>query len=159
MATANKGVLAVTSPIQHKRGTSAMLEASNYVPAAGELVLATDTGEIRGGNGIDVWRDLPSGITLLNARLDKAEAVHEVVMSTRLTSKQIQQKYIELPSACDTDRMIRLYLCGMITEKGYDWEVSVKDGVEGVVIAWEGRGLEPLVLEGDNILVNYWERM
>ena len=155
MIITDKGVLALTAPIQHKRGTLSALTVSSYIPAAGEIIVATDTGDIRCGDGVHSWRDLPS----LNKRLDNLEAVHEVVLSTRLTSKQIQQKYMELPSACDADRAIRLYLCGMITEQGIDWEVCVKDGVDSAVISWDGRGLEPLVREGDKVLVNYWERM
>ena len=159
MATTNNSTLAVTSPIQHKRGTSAMLEASNYVPAAGELVLATDTGEIRGGNGIDVWRNLPSGINLLDKRLHDVETVHEVVLSITATNQLIQQKYIEMPKACDTHRIIRVYLCGLILQQGIDWEVDAKDDVNRLVIAWDGRRLEDLLCENDKLLVYYWERM
>ena len=46
--------------IQHKRGTTAALAASNYVPAAGEIVIATDTGEMRSGDGVNTWSNLPS---------------------------------------------------------------------------------------------------
>ena len=159
MANANKGTLAVKSPIQHRRGTSAMLEASNYIPAAGELVLATDTGEIRGGNGIDLWRDLPSGIKLLNKRLFDAETTHEVVMSVILTEEQVQQKYIEMPEACDTNRIIRVYLHGILLKQGIDWEVSVRDDVNKILIAWDGYTLEDLLHEADKLLISYFERM
>ena len=159
MATTNNSTLAVTSPIQHKRGTSAMLEASNYVPAAGELVLATDTGEIRGGNGIDLWRDLPSGIKLLNKRLFDAETTHEVVMSVILTEEQVQQKYIEMPEACDTNRIIRVYLHGIPLKQGIDWEVSVRNDVNKILIAWDGYTLEDLLHEADKLLISYFERM
>ena len=158
MAAISNGILTLTGAIQHRRGTSSALEASEYVPAAGEIIIATDNGEIRAGDGIHAWRDLPSGFSLLKARLDNTDAVHEVVMSTRLTSKQIQQKYLVIPEACDTDRVIRLYLCGLITEKGIDWDVSVDD-LGDSVISWDGRGLEALVREGDKVLLNYWERM
>ena len=60
MATFNEGVMTISGPIQHKRGTSAALAASNYVPAAGEIVIAIDTGEIRGGDGLHTWSNLPS---------------------------------------------------------------------------------------------------
>lgn len=59
MATITEGVMVLTSPIQHKRGTSAVLETSGYVPAAGEIVIATDTGEMRAGDGINTWANLP----------------------------------------------------------------------------------------------------
>ena len=60
MATFTEGVITISGPIQHKRGTSAALAASEYVPAAGEIVIATDTGEMRAGDGLHTWRDLPS---------------------------------------------------------------------------------------------------
>ena len=53
MATFNEGIMTLSGPIQHKRGTSAALAASNYVPAAGEIVIATDTGEMRSGDGVN----------------------------------------------------------------------------------------------------------
>ena len=60
MADFNRNVMTITGPIQHRRGTSAALEASTYIPAAGEIVIATDTGEIRSGDGINTWSNLPS---------------------------------------------------------------------------------------------------
>ena len=60
MATFNEGNMVITGPIQHKRGTSAALAASSYVPAAGEIVVATDTGEMKAGDGTHTWSALPS---------------------------------------------------------------------------------------------------
>ena len=60
MATFNEGTMILSGPIQHRRGTSAALAASNYVPAAGEIVIATDTGEMRSGDGVNTWSNLPS---------------------------------------------------------------------------------------------------
>lgn len=60
MATFSEGIMTLSGPIQHKRGTSAALAASNYVPAAGEIVIATDTGEMRSGDGVNTWSNLPS---------------------------------------------------------------------------------------------------
>lgn len=61
MATFNNGILDLSNgPLQHKRGTAAALAASSYVPAAGEFVGATDTGEIRVGDGTHTWAQLPS---------------------------------------------------------------------------------------------------
>ena len=60
MATINEGIMTISGPIQHKRGTSAALSASSYVPAAGEIVVATDTGEMRAGDGLHAWSNLPS---------------------------------------------------------------------------------------------------
>ena len=60
MATFNEGVMVISGPIQHKRGTSEALAASNYIPAAGEIVVAIDTGEMRAGDGSHTWSELPS---------------------------------------------------------------------------------------------------
>lgn len=61
MATfSNTGVLQLTGPVQVKRGTSAVLATSVYVPAAGEIIAAVDTGEVRIGDGTHPWAQLPS---------------------------------------------------------------------------------------------------
>ena len=60
MATITEGIMVLSSPIQHKRGTSAVLATSGYVPAAGEIIIATDTGEMRAGDGVNTWANLPS---------------------------------------------------------------------------------------------------
>ncbi len=59
MATINNGILELTGTIQHKRGTSAAWATTSYVPKAGELAIATDTGKIKVGNGTDNYNDLP----------------------------------------------------------------------------------------------------
>ena len=60
MATFSEGIMSFSGAIQHKRGTSAALTASGYVPAAGKIIIATDTGEIRSGDGVNTWANLPS---------------------------------------------------------------------------------------------------
>ena len=57
MAVNNSGILTLSGAIQHRRGTSSALEASGYVPASGEIIIATDTGELRSGDGIHTWND------------------------------------------------------------------------------------------------------
>lgn len=59
MATFSENVMSI-GIIQHKRGTSTALAAPNYVPAAGEIVIATDTGEMKSGDGTNTWSNLPS---------------------------------------------------------------------------------------------------
>lgn len=58
MQSINEGVLHLKKSLKYKRGISADLVLSEYVPAEGELVIATDTGELRYGDGINVWRNL-----------------------------------------------------------------------------------------------------
>lgn len=60
MATINSSVMTFNGPLQHKRGTSAALEASSYVPAAGEIICATDTGVIKAGDSVHTWSELPT---------------------------------------------------------------------------------------------------
>ena len=60
MATFENTKMTITGPIQHKRGTSAALQASDYIPAAGEIVVAYDTGEMKAGDGVKTWAQLPS---------------------------------------------------------------------------------------------------
>ena len=56
----NGTTLTITGPIQIKRGTEAVLTVSNYIPAAGELVGAKDTGVIKMGDGTKTWANLPA---------------------------------------------------------------------------------------------------
>ena len=60
MATFLNGVMSMSRVIQLKMGTAAALTASDYVPAAGELVGAIYTGELRIGDGIHTLGKLPS---------------------------------------------------------------------------------------------------
>ena len=60
MAEINEGVMTITGPIQHRRGTSTVLAVSDYIPAAGEIIVATDTGEMKAGDGTHTWAELPS---------------------------------------------------------------------------------------------------
>ena len=60
MANFNNNVMSISGPILHKRGTEAALNASDYVPAAGEIIVATDTGRIKAGDGVNTWANLAS---------------------------------------------------------------------------------------------------
>ena len=46
--------------VQLKRGMSSALAVSDYIPSPGEIVIATDTGEMRSGDGTHTWSSLPS---------------------------------------------------------------------------------------------------
>jgi hypothetical protein len=45
--------------IQIRKGTAALWSSVNPVLAEGELGLETDTGKIKGGNGVNDWNSLP----------------------------------------------------------------------------------------------------
>ena len=51
-------VLTSLNTFQLKRGTSAVLSASDYVPETGEVIAEIDTGQIKVGNGVDTWNNL-----------------------------------------------------------------------------------------------------
>ena len=88
MATFQNGVMSLNGHIINKHGTLAILEASNYVPSAGELIAATDTGQIRVGDGIHAWTNLPDKnsdeITSANSRITTLET-DNTSNGTRLT--------------------------------------------------------------------------
>ena len=91
MATINENTMTI-STIQHKRGTSAVLGASNYVPVAGEIIIATDTGEMKAGDGTHTWSQLPSydGTDIVNNYTETAtgkalDAVKGKDLNDRLT--------------------------------------------------------------------------
>ena len=60
MAIINNNIMTFDGRLQMKRGSKAALEASDYVPAAGEVIGATDTGEMKFGDGTHTWSELPS---------------------------------------------------------------------------------------------------
>ena len=60
MATINNNVMTFSGTLQHKRALSSVLAQSDYVPAAGEIIGATDTGEVKFGDGTHTWSELPS---------------------------------------------------------------------------------------------------
>ena len=46
------------SRMQLRRGTAAGLAAANEVPLAGELVVETDTGKVKAGDGVSAYNSL-----------------------------------------------------------------------------------------------------
>jgi hypothetical protein len=66
--------------VQHKRGTAAILTANNPTIAAGEIVVETDTGRIKIGDGSTAWTSL--------AYLVPASA--DIITASVLAAKQHQ---------------------------------------------------------------------
>ena len=75
-----------------------------------------------------------------------------------LTNEHISQKYIELPEDCDTSKFTGLYLQGLITEPGVDWQIVEKATPEKDRIAWDGLELEYTAQAGDKVLVSYYKK-
>ena len=70
----NEGILFLDKSLQCKRGISSDLASSEYVAAVGELIIAIDTGEIRYGDGVNVYRHLKTcDNTIIENNLDTVE--------------------------------------------------------------------------------------
>lgn len=106
MATISNHVMNISGPILHKRGTTAALEASDYVPSAGEIIIATDNGRIKAGDGVHTWSELPAyDETTINNNLDTQ------VAGTALDAAQgyaINQRLVAVEDVTSID-------CGEIT--------------------------------------------
>ena len=59
VASFSNNVLSITGAVQHKRA-AAVLATSSYVPKSGEIIGATDTGEMKFGDGTHTWAELPA---------------------------------------------------------------------------------------------------
>ena len=83
MAVIGESAITIEGPIQPRRGTRAALEASDYIPASGEIIIATDTGEIRIGDGVHSWSELKYAmqglIESLLSRIENLEAQAEML--------------------------------------------------------------------------------
>ena len=106
MANISNNVMNINGPLLHKRGTTAALEASDYVPAAGEIIIATDNGRIKAGDGVHTWAELPAyDETTINNNLDTQ------VAGTALDAAQgyaINQRLLSVEGVTSID-------CGEIT--------------------------------------------
>ena len=91
MANFVDGFFTITSPIQHKRGTTEALEQSNYIPAAGEIVIATDTGLIKAGDGVHTWSELKSGTHDTSALEARIAALENILSQLGLTTDDSTQ--------------------------------------------------------------------
>lgn len=109
MATFTEGVMTITGPIKHKRGTSEALAASDYVPAAGEIIVATDTGEMKAGDGVKTWSQLPSydGTEIANSYTE--ETAGKALDATK--GKDLNDRVVTLEGITGID-------CGEITASG-----------------------------------------
>ena len=56
--TINAGVLKLSSGIQLRGGRADILQAVNPVLLEREIMIETDTGKLKIGNGISAWNDL-----------------------------------------------------------------------------------------------------
>ena len=106
MANINNNILSFNGAIQHKRGTKAALENSDYVPLAGELLVATDTGDIRVGDGVHSFHELPAPTSAEIVNNFEAEAAGKALDA--LKGKELNDRVTALEGVAGID-------CGEIT--------------------------------------------
>ena len=141
------GILKPNGVIQLRGGTAANLTAVNPLLKNREIVVETDTGKAKIGDGTHRWNELAYvGGTL----------PVETSMNVTLTAQHISQKYIELPSNYDTSRLVTVSIQGILTEQDVDWEVSKKGTTD--LIAWNGLELENIAQVGDKIFITYYKK-
>ena len=90
MAKFTDGVFTITSPIQHRRGTTETLESSDYIPAAGEIIIATDTGLIKAGDGVHTWADLPAGNQISSQLESRIANIERILRDVNLYSESAE---------------------------------------------------------------------
>ena len=95
MAKFTDGVFTITSPIQHRRGTTATLESSDYIPAAGEIIIATDTGLIKAGDGVHTWADLPAGNQISSELENRIANIERILRDVNLYSESAEHDYTD----------------------------------------------------------------
>jgi hypothetical protein len=98
-----------------------------------------------------------SGNLLFNGVIVGEQAV-EVAYERTLTQEDINNKYLELPEDCDTDRAITLILENLPQKRGEDWVFNERESPEKDRIAWAGRGMERIAQAGDKVSINYYRK-
>lgn len=144
----NDGVLLLNGGLQLRGGRAEVLEAVNPVLSEREIMIETDTGKLKVGNGTSRWNELEY------YGAQSTEVIYKVI----LTAEHIVQKYLELPEDCDTSKFTALYIQGLITEPSVDWELVEKTAPEKDRISWAGLGLEQTAQAGDKVLISYYKK-
>lgn len=146
--TINAGVLKLNSGIQLRGGRAVVLSAVNPVLSEREIMIETDSGKLKIGDGSSHWNELSY----------YGEHSTETIYKVILTSEHIAQKYVELPEDCDTTKFTGLYIQGLITEPGEDWELVERTAPDKDLISWSGLGLEQTAQAGDKVLISYYKK-
>ena len=147
--TVDAGVLKLDSGIQLRGGRAEVLSVVNPVLAQREIMIETDTGKMKVGNGFSHWNELPY----------YGQQPEETLYKVILTAEHIEQKFIELPEDCDTGQFTGLYIQGLLTEPNVDWELVERTAPDKDLITWDGLGLEQTAQAGDKVLVSYYKKL
>lgn len=128
-------VIVVRGVFQMRGGSSDNLRAVNPVPVDRELMIETDTGRVKCGDGIHCWTELPYVSAPRNS------------VSLVLGADDIERKSIRLPEDCGT--CLDVFVNGLLAEYGSDYEIN------GETMSWSGLALDGLLQSGDRISIKY----
>ena len=130
--------------IQLRGGLASVLRSVNPLPARREIMVEIDTGQLKAGDGIKRWNELPY------VGVSSAVMPNEKTYGIILTDSYISQKYISLPDNCDTTKPIELFIQSFPTERDIDWELN------GNKISWDGLELDGFAQAGDKVFIKYY---
>ena len=94
----------------------------------------------------------------LKALKEKLDNLVEFPCDVVLTSQNISNKYIELPTDCDTSRVITVSLQGVTLQQGVDWDITERAWPDKDLITWSGLRLEDIARAGDSITITYYKK-
>lgn len=128
-------VIVVRGVIQMRGGTSDKLRAANPIPQYRELMIETDTGRVKAGDGVRTWTELPY-----------VSAPHASVSLT-LGANDITAKTILLPEDCGV--CLDVYVNGLLATEYEDYEF------DGNRLIWNGLALDNILQSGDRLTIKY----
>ena len=154
-------ILTLDGILQLRGGTKAALAQKNQLLGRREVMIETDTGRMKTGDGIHRWLELPyTGVS--EAPNDGKsyimkdgvwEAVSELVSEVhRLTEAEITAQGFDLQYSVaeGTEDEVMLFAAGKDRTAGEDFSV------QGKKINWSGLGLAEVQLKaGKNIVIHY----
>lgn len=159
--TVDNNILTSILVIQHRGGSKSALQQANPLLDRREIVVETDTGKLKIGDGLHYWNDLPySGASSLPddgkayiARNGEWEILPELVTENHsLTASEIDNKAFTLSHSVATGQEdnVLLFVSGVAQCAGKDYEVS------GNQITWADKGLCDVELKvADVLLIQY----
>ena len=157
----DNGILKPSGVIQLRGGTKQVLHEVNPLLASREIVIETDTGRLKAGDGIHRWNELPyAGVPpppddgkAYVIRNGQWQAVQELTVETHfITAEEITAQAFRLfhSVAEGYEERVLLFASGVAQAAGKDFLAS------GKVISWKGLGLADVELEaGEIFLVQY----
>ena len=159
--TADNNILTSIVVIQHRGGTTSALQQMNPLLERREIVVETDTGKLKVGDGVHNWKDLPySGASSLPddgqayiARNGSWEVLPELITEKHsITASEVENKALTLSHsvASGEEGNMLLFVSGVVQTVGTDYDVS------GNLLTWSEKGLSDISLKaGDVLLIQY----